>query len=82
MPSTSFRSESAALPTALADPKWFRSARLRVGPIPGMSSSGFFEIAFDLSPGGVMSHVRLDYGEFTLDAALEKLETLPAPDCD
>ena len=34
-----------------------------------------FEIAFDLSAGGVLSNVRLDYGEFTLKADLEKLET-------
>ena len=40
-----------------------------------------FEIAFDLSAGGVLSNVRLDYGEFTLKAELEKLETFARPDC-
>ena len=40
-----------------------------------------FEIAFDLSVGGVLSNVRLDYGEFTLKADLEKLETFARPDC-
>jgi hypothetical protein len=40
-----------------------------------------FEIAFDLSPGGVLSNVRLDYGEFTLKADLEKLETFAQPEC-
>lgn len=40
-----------------------------------------FEIAFDLSPGGVLSNVRLDYGDFTLKADLEKLETFASPDC-
>ena len=40
-----------------------------------------FEIAFDLSAGGVLSNVRLDYGEFTLKADLEKLETFARPDC-
>jgi hypothetical protein len=40
-----------------------------------------FEIAFDLSPGGVLSNVRLDYGDFTLKADLEKLETFARPDC-
>lgn len=40
-----------------------------------------FEIAFDLSAGGVLSDVRLDYGDFTLHAELEKLETFSAPDC-
>jgi hypothetical protein len=40
-----------------------------------------FEIAFDLSEGGVLSDLRLDYGEFALKANLEKLETFPRPDC-
>ena len=40
-----------------------------------------FEIAFDLSEGGVLRDVRLDYGEFTLKAELEKLETFERPDC-
>ena len=40
-----------------------------------------FEIAFDLSAGGVLSNVRLDYGDFTLRAELEKLETFARPDC-
>jgi EipB-like len=40
-----------------------------------------FEISFDLSEGGVLHDVKLDYGEFTLDARLEKLETFEQPDC-
>lgn len=40
-----------------------------------------FEISFDLSAGGVLDNVRLDYGEFTLQARLEKLETFGPPDC-
>jgi hypothetical protein len=40
-----------------------------------------FEISFDLSEGGVLHDVKLDYGEFTLDARLEKLETFDRPDC-
>jgi len=40
-----------------------------------------FEIAFDLSPGGVLHNVRLDYGEFALKADLEKLETFAKPVC-
>jgi hypothetical protein len=40
-----------------------------------------FEISFDLSEGGVLHDVKLDYGEFTLDARLEKLETFDQPDC-
>jgi hypothetical protein len=40
-----------------------------------------FEISFNLSEGGVLHDVRLDYGEFTLDARLERLETFDQPDC-
>ena len=40
-----------------------------------------FEIAFDLSDGGVLSNVRLNYGDFSLRAELEKLETFARPDC-
>ena len=41
-----------------------------------------FEIAFELSEGGVLRDVTLDYGEFRLKAELEKLETLAPPACD
>jgi hypothetical protein len=41
-----------------------------------------FEIAFDLSEGGVLHDVTLDYGDFSLKADLEKLEPLAPPDCD
>ncbi|MFO1071119.1 MAG: DUF1849 family protein, partial [Geminicoccaceae bacterium] len=50
-------------------------------PLEGDDALPQFEISFDLSARGVMSNVRLDYGEFTLDAALERLEPLPVPDC-
>ena len=50
-------------------------------PLDGDDALPQFEISFDLSAQGVMSNVRLDYGEFTLDAALERLEPLTAPDC-
>lgn len=40
-----------------------------------------FEIAFDLSPGGVLNNVRLNYGEFTLKADLETLQTFARPVC-
>lgn len=40
-----------------------------------------FEIAFDLSAGGVLSNVKLNYGEFTLKADLQQLQTFPPPDC-
>ena len=41
-----------------------------------------FEIAFDLSTGGVLNNIRLDYGDFTLKADLEKLETFAKPVCN
>jgi hypothetical protein len=41
-----------------------------------------FELAFDLSPGGIIYRVVMDYGDFTLRADLEKLELLPPPRCD
>lgn len=40
-----------------------------------------FEIAFDLSETGILHDVRLNYGEFTLKAELEKLETFDKPVC-
>jgi hypothetical protein len=40
-----------------------------------------FEIAFELSEGGVLHGVTLDYGEFKLKADLEKLETFARPAC-
>ena len=50
-------------------------------PFDGDDTLPQFEIAFDLSAGGVLSNLRLDYGEFTLKADLEKLETFDQPDC-
>ena len=41
-----------------------------------------FQIAFDLSTGGVLNNIRLDYGDFTLKADLEKLETFAKPVCN
>ncbi len=40
-----------------------------------------FEASFLLVENGVLSELVLDYGEFSLDATLEKLELLPPPDC-
>jgi hypothetical protein len=51
-------------------------------PVSGDDSLPQFEIAFDLSEGGVLYDVTLDYGEFRLKAELEKLERLAQPDCD
>ncbi len=41
-----------------------------------------FELSFDLSAGGVLYDVVLDYGDFTLKAELETLEPLQAPRCN
>jgi hypothetical protein len=40
-----------------------------------------FEASFLLIENGVLSELVLDYGEFSLDATLEKLELLEPPDC-
>ncbi len=40
-----------------------------------------FEASFLLIENGVLSGLVLDYGEFSLDATLEKLELLDRPDC-
>lgn len=51
-------------------------------PYEGDDSLPQFEIAFELSEGGVLHDLTLDYGDFRLKGELEKLETLPAPVCD
>ena len=40
-----------------------------------------FEQEMRLFANGVVDNLLLDYGDFTLDAALADLEELPAPDC-
>jgi len=40
-----------------------------------------FEASFLLTQGGVLRDLMLDYGEFKLDAVLERLELLTPPDC-
>jgi hypothetical protein len=40
-----------------------------------------FEANFLLGENGVLSDLVLDYGDFSLDATLEKLELLERPDC-
>ena len=51
-------------------------------PFDSADTQPQFQIAFELSEGGVMRDVTLDYGEFRLRADLEKLEPLPKPSCD
>lgn len=40
------------------------------------------ELAFELGEDGVLRDVTLDYGDFTLKADLERLDTYPAPRCE
>ena len=40
-----------------------------------------FEAEFLLDEDGVIRDVLLDYGEFRLDAVLDKLEMIARPDC-
>jgi hypothetical protein len=41
-----------------------------------------FELSFELTEGGVMRDVLLDYGAFALEARLERLERLSPPRCE
>ena len=50
IPLTDSRSASPAVVTARPDPKWFKSARFRDGPIPSTSSNGEVANAAELSP--------------------------------
>ena len=50
-------------------------------PLDGDDALPQFEIAFDLSPGGVLNDLRLNYGDFTLKADLETLQTYAQPVC-
>jgi hypothetical protein len=49
--------------------------------LKGSAETPDFEIAFDLTQGGVLYDVVLNYGDFTLKAELEQLETFPPPLC-
>ena len=40
-----------------------------------------FEASFVLSENGVLHDLVLDYGDFSLEAKLEKLELLDRPQC-
>lgn len=40
-----------------------------------------FQISFVMREDGVVENIVLDYGEFALKGDLEKLESLPAPEC-
>ena len=49
--------------------------------LPNSSDTPKFEAAFLLGENGVLRDVVLDYGDFQLDATLEKLELMDRPDC-
>lgn len=72
--------KSSALPSG-GEPELRWPVSIAYFAIEGEDVLPQFEIAFDLSAGGVLSNVRLDYGDFTLKAELEKLETFTRPDC-
>jgi hypothetical protein len=72
--------KEANLPDGRAERRW--PVGLAYFPLAGDDALPQFEIAFDLSEGGVLHDVTLDYGDFTLKADLEKLEPLERPACD
>lgn len=68
------------LPEGRTERRW--PVGLAYFPLAGDDALPQFEIAFDLSEGGVLHEVTLDYGDFSLKADLEKLEPLDRPACD
>lgn len=68
------------LPEGGSERRW--QVGLAYFPVAGDDALPQFEIAFDLSEGGVLHDVTLDYGDFSLKAELEKLEPLDQPACD
>lgn len=49
--------------------------------LAGQDALPQFEIAFDLTDQGLLQNISLDYGDFTLSAQLERLETFTEPSC-
>lgn len=70
----------ATPPTGGEETRW--PVSLAYFPYGGDDALPQFEISFDLSEGGVLYDVTLDFGDFRLKAELEKLELLGRPACD
>lgn len=71
---------TAERPTGGEETRW--PVSLAYYPFDSADTQPQFQIAFELSEGGVLRDVTLDYGEFRLKAVLEKLEPLPKPVCE
>lgn len=50
-------------------------------PVGGADDMPSFELTFELSDRGVLHDLVLDYGDFALQAELERLDTFEAPHC-
>lgn len=64
----------------LADQAFWR-IRLAYFPVHGGAQEPETEIDIDLQDNGVARRLKLDYGEYILDVTLNRIETLPRPEC-
>jgi hypothetical protein len=55
--------------------------RMAFFPIQSQQAEPDYEVEVRLNDNGVSNRVLLDYGDFTVNAALEKIEPLPKPKC-
>lgn len=56
--------------------------RMAFFPLQSQQPEPEYEVAVRLHDNGVANHFLLDYGDFTVTAELEKMESLPKPKCD
>jgi hypothetical protein len=57
------------------------SVRMAFFPIQSQQAEPDYEVEVRLSDNGVSNRLLLDYGDFTVNAVLEKIEPLPKPKC-
>jgi hypothetical protein len=55
--------------------------RMAFFPIQSQQAEPDYEVEVRLNDNGVSNRLLLDYGDFTVNAALEKIEPLPKPKC-
>lgn len=56
--------------------------RMAFFPLQSQKAEPEYEVAVRLHDNGVADHFLLDYGDFTVTAELEKMESLPKPKCE
>jgi hypothetical protein len=60
-------------------PSW--PVRMAFFPTQSQQAEPEYEVEVRLFDNGIANHFLLDYGDFTVHAALEKIEALPKPKC-